>query len=120
MNIEIRLEGNQTEYKPGDRISGSAHWQLQEVAEAIELHLFYYTSGKGTQDVNVIETLAIASPPLSGSERFSWDLPKAPYSFSGKLISLIWAVEIVVLPGRDAASAEFHLTPTGKEILLYS
>ncbi len=37
--------------------------------------------------------------------------PRSPYSFSGKLISLIWALELVALPGREAARTEITLAP---------
>ena len=31
-------------------------------------------------------------------------MPDGPYSFSGKLITLAWAIEIVVLPGGESTA----------------
>jgi hypothetical protein len=45
-------------------------------------------------------------------------LPLAPYSFSGKLISLIWGLELVLEPSQETARFEFTLSPTGEEIML--
>jgi hypothetical protein len=114
MVIEIKLDKNS--YMPGDSISGTARWQLEEPVQSIELRLFYYTEGKGTSDVEIVETTPIANPGLSGSQQFQWRVPDSPYSFSGKLISLIWAVEAVLLPSGDADHKPFTISPTGQEI----
>ena len=44
--------------------------------------------------------------------------PEAPHSFSGALISLIWAVELLVEPGGLSERIEITVSPTGEEILL--
>ena len=54
---------------------------------------------------------------VQGEQRVKFTLPAAPYSFSGKLISLIWAVELVA-DDSDSARWEFVLGPDGAEILL--
>jgi len=116
--VQISIDNNASNFKPGDQISGTASWQLEESAKTIEVRLFFYTEGKGTRDIEVLETLQLDSPPISGTQQFDWRLPQSPYSFSGKLISLIWAVEVVLLPSGEAESFEFQMTPTGKEIVL--
>jgi hypothetical protein len=116
--LQVSLRENQKNFRPAETISGTASWQLTESPEAIEIHLCFYTKGKGTSDVHVVETLRLDSPPASGSEKFNWRLPQSPYSFSGKLISLIWAVEVVALPSTEAASVTFEMSSTGTEINL--
>ena len=117
--LRISLDGSKKNFRPAETVSGSASWQLSEKAEAIEIHLCFYTQGKGTSDVHIIDTMRIDSAPENGSQKFSWQLPHSPYSFSGKLISLIWAVEIVVLPSAEAESISFEMSPDGAEINLY-
>jgi len=116
--LQIETEGGKMEYLPGETVSGSVRWELNEPVEALEVRLFWYTRGKGTQDVAVEATQRILSPALQGAESFGFALPEAPYSFSGKLISVLWAVEIVTLPAAEAERVEFVMSPTGKEILL--
>jgi hypothetical protein len=65
----------------------------------IEVRLFWYTQGKGTRDVEVVDSLRVDNPEPSGHTRFSFQLPAGPYSFSGRLITLDWAIEAVALPG---------------------
>ena len=40
-------------FKPGETIEGEVSWHLDDDAGAIEIRLFWYTDGKGSQDVEV-------------------------------------------------------------------
>ncbi len=102
---ELRIE--RTSCKPGETVEGVVAGGSPDV----EVRLFWYTEGKGTQDLEVVAT---ARPDAGGG--FRLPLPASPYSFSGKLISLIWAVEAV---GGDACPrVELLVSPDGGEILL--
>jgi len=113
-SLEITLEKGS--YTPAESISGAVRWQLEGSVESIEIRLFYYTEGKGTSDVVMVESIDIPNPSLSGSQDFRWNLPQTPYSFSGKLISLIWAIEAVVLPSGEAEHCQFQMAPEGREV----
>ena len=102
---ELKIE--RTSFKPGETVEGA----VVGGSPSVEVRLFWYTEGKGTQDLEVVAT---AHPDAEG--RFRLTLPPAPYSFSGRLISLIWAVEAV---GGDASPrVELLVSPDGGEILL--
>jgi len=105
-------------FAPGAAIVGEVAWELAKPAKAVEVRLFWYTQGKGTQDVQVVKSEVFADPPLSDKRPFRLVAPVAPYSFSGKLISLLWAVELVVKPGDEAERRELVIAPGGKEIVL--
>ena len=51
---------------------------------------------------------------------FTLPLPREPYSFSGTLISVTWAIELIVEPGEHVERREFVLSATGQEITLGS
>jgi hypothetical protein len=55
---------------------------------------------------------------LTGRGGFRFKLPDSPYSFSGKLVSLAWAIEAVAQPGERSARAEIVIAPGGKEVRL--
>lgn len=118
--IEVATAGGGTSYRPGDALSGSVTWRLAAAPESVEVRLFWYTSGKGTQDVGVVAVSPLAAPGAEDSRSFVFRLPEGPYSFSGRLISLAWAVEAVVRPGPRAGRREILLSPTGEEIVLTS
>jgi hypothetical protein len=118
--LDIVLDEEKTVYAPGETVHGSMEWTLDETPQYLELSLFWYTAGKGTRDVGVIDTHRLDSPGALGRKDFSFTLPEGPYSFSGRLISLIWALELTCSPGSDIARREITISPTGREILLGS
>lgn len=116
--LNIALADDRSTYLPGDVLAGVAAWQCEAPPESLELRLFWYTRGKGDADVVIAQTIPIENPGATGNQAFQFTLPDAPYSFSGKLISLIWALELVVKPHAEAARQEITLSPDGQEILL--
>lgn len=116
--LTLEIEGGRSAFVPGETIRGTAVWQLVEVVESLEVRLFWYTVGKGDRDVGGVETVRIDHPGTEGRHDFEFEAPAAPHAFSGKLISLIWAVELVELPDGDAAREEIVIAPTGEEIQL--
>jgi hypothetical protein len=93
-------------------------WVLAKPPRALEIRLFWRTQGKGTEDVAIVATSPVASPPVAGEQEFEFALPASPWSFSGKLISLGWGVEVVAEPDGQNARVEFVLAPDAREILL--
>jgi len=118
--LNIELNDAKNAFAPGEQVEGRIEWSLDANPNALTLSLLWYTSGKGTRDVGVLCTKRIDSPGALGSDRFSFTLPAGPYSFSGKLISLIWALELTCTPGSDTVREEIIVSPTGREILLTS
>lgn len=111
--------GNRTTYQPGDVLKVSALWALPAKPTSLEARLFWYTRGKGTEDVCIVKTESLTNVESAGEQALRFTLPAEPWSFSGKLISLIWAVELVAEPGGKSARCEFTLSPDGFEILLH-
>ena len=118
-NLEIVLAEPSASFKPGTAVEGTARWQLESRPSEVEVRLFWFTSGKGDRDVEIVDKLAFQSAASSEDRSFRFTLPQAPYSFSGKLVSLIWAIELVVKPGNKTARVEITVAPEGREIELY-
>ena len=57
-------------------------------------------------------------PYASDSRNFEFKIPAGPYSFSGLLISLAWALELEL--DKECLQYDIVVSPTGKEISLYS
>jgi hypothetical protein len=119
-DLSLQFENMAAKFKPGETVRGLGGWRLDQPATSIDLRLFWYTEGKGTQDVAVAQTTTIENPPQNGSQMFQFDLPASPYSFSGKLISLIWAVEMIARPGNESTRLPLTLSSDGDEIALTS
>ena len=117
-SLTITLDRAFGAFYPGEVVTGRATWRLNKNPGAVELRLFWYTEGKGDFDMELVDTYAFSSTSAQGEEDFSVTLPDMPYSFSGKLISIIWAIELVAQPGDHMARTEIVMSPTGREMLL--
>ena len=116
--LAIQLADDRTGFEPGETIPASIEWSLPEPPESIELRVVWNTVGKGTTDIGIEQTITIDSPNQSDSRRIDVPLPRAPYSFSGKLVSLVWALELVALPSGESSRTEITIAPGGSEVEL--
>lgn len=116
--ILVETNDGATSFRPGELVAGTVLWQLPDPPETIELRLFWSTQGKGDQDLEVVESLSFTQPGAQGRRPFQVRLPAGPYSFSGKLITLTWALEAVALPAERAGNLFLTVSPTGEEIRL--
>jgi hypothetical protein len=119
-DLRIDLDGDRRWYLPGDTVTGRAVWRLDADPEAVELRLFWHTRGKGTEDVEVVDQLRTEAAGAAGERAFAFRLPLGPYSFSGTLITLSWALELVALPGGELERVELVVAPTPVEVRLVS
>jgi hypothetical protein len=121
--VRIDLENGRTAFLPGEELTGTVSWSLdpgEEPAGSAEVHLLWFTRGKGTRDAEVIATERLPGAPSRSERRdFRFRLPAGPYSVSGKLVSIVWAVEVVLDPGERAERVEIVVSPTGREVLLH-
>ncbi len=117
---ELKLEINdgRTTFAPGDRVEGVAGWQLDKPVKSAKLHLLWSTSGKGTEDVGVAETVTFDDPPQVDARIFAFTVPDGPYSFSGRLISLTWSLELTVEPGTHVQRMDLVVSPHQQEVKL--
>ena len=118
--MRVDLDDDRRWYLPGDSVSGRVGWTTEPEPEAVELRLFWHTSGKGTEDVEIVDDLRIEAPGSSGERGFSFHLPLGPYSFSGSLITLAWALELVLLPGGETERVDLVVSPIPVEVQLES
>ena len=105
-------------FEVGQEIAGRVSWQLVDEPKEVHVRLFWYTKGKGTQDVRIVSEEVFTHPGMSGERPFSFTAPNGPYGFSGKLISLIWAIEVIALPSQESKRREFIISSDGQEVNL--
>ncbi|MEN6337715.1 MAG: hypothetical protein ABFE01_25965 [Phycisphaerales bacterium] len=118
--LSIKLADDKTVFGPRDTIRGVIEWNLDSNPRRLDLSLFWYTAGRGTRDVGMVHNAWFDDPGMHGSKEFSFALPDGPLSVSGKLVSIIWAIELTCSPGSETTRREITLSLTGKKILLDS
>ncbi|HHY85632.1 MAG TPA: hypothetical protein GYA07_08880 [Verrucomicrobia bacterium] len=117
-HLEINLHDGREAFDPGEELTGTVHWQLDCSPQTAELRLFWFTRGKGTEDAGVVETVRFDHPLERDTRSFRFQLPPAPYSFSGKLISLVWALELVTQSPDEVTRREIVVAPGRREVEL--
>ncbi|MBC7855613.1 MAG: hypothetical protein IAF94_19455, partial [Pirellulaceae bacterium] len=120
MNLQIGLRENRNAFAPGDEIAGAVLWESNEAPREAELRLLWFTRGKGTDDMDVVDKIRFDAEQAGDSRTFSLRAPEAPYSFAGKLISIIWALELVLKPGGHCERIEITIGPEAREVVLRS
>jgi hypothetical protein len=116
--LRIDLLEDKAAFLPGEQIKGSLQWDLESAPEIIRLQLGWKTEGKGNEDSETLATEMISQPPLQGNQEFTFTLPEGPYSFSGKLISVIWYLKASMVPESEEHRIEIVVSPTRQEIIL--
>ena len=116
--IQIETEAGANAFLPGETIKGTVSWQLDPPLTNVELRLIWYTEGKGDQDLQIVEATEFQTPGIVDRRGFTVRLPDGPYSFSGKLISVLWALEVVAQPQDRAGRLPITVSPTRREIVL--
>jgi hypothetical protein len=119
-SAELRIEAVDgcVAFSPLEKLELEITWQLLEHADAIEVRLVWYTEGKGDQDLSIVAIERFDHPPLHDHRRCSFTLPEGPYSFSGRLISVLWCAELVVLPKGPSRRLDLTVGPEGREVRL--
>ncbi len=116
--LALEFADEKRAYHPGERVRGTATWSLQTEAAALEVRLFWKTTGKGSSELEIVDSTRVARPALRGQAAFDLLLPPRPYSLNGRLISIVWAVELVVMPGDLAHTQAIDVGPDGGAIAL--
>lgn len=119
IKLEIVPHDLKFDYRPGETVAGVVSWELDGVPSSAELRLFWYTEGKGTQDLLVVASQSFANPARQDRREFGLRVPpEGPLSFSGSFISLTWALELLLEPDSMAQRLELLISNDGREIRL--
>ncbi|MHC4908758.1 MAG: hypothetical protein ACYTF9_03450 [Planctomycetota bacterium] len=119
----IDLADETRRYRPGQRIEGVAAWSLEEAPPAMHLSLIWFTSGKGDRDLGLRELITYESVLANDSHTFSITVPDGPTSFSGRLLSIAWVLELAIgrtglLPrSMECTRVPITVGPGGREIV---
>jgi hypothetical protein len=116
--IRLGIRENKTTFRPGETISGAVLWEFEDAPSLAEVRLLWFTRGKGSEDGATVETVKFDTPPAADTREFSFTAPNGPYSFSGTLIAVLWAVEFIEEPGEEFQRIEITIAPDAKEIAL--
>jgi hypothetical protein len=117
--LHIEAVGGRKAFWPGETVELVVGWELEREPESVEIRAGWTTLGKGTQDLKVVKAESVESPKALDARRVSFVLPSEPYSFSGKLVSLVWFLEVVALPSKEGTHIDIVIAPGENEVMLH-
>jgi hypothetical protein len=91
MSLQIKLEA--TVIRPGELLKGLVAWDFDSVPNKMELEISWQTSGKGTDDSDIVFEEEWSPDTKNGERSFQFQMPRGPISVQGNLISIGWQVE---------------------------
>jgi len=114
--IEIRLDSRTVE--PGRDVQGAVRWEAARCGQdpRTSVRLLWYTEGKGTEDCGLVRQQEVVAAGRSGEQRFTLTAPVFPWTYSGTLLSIIWAVEATMEPGKEVVREVVVCAPGGQEL----
>jgi len=115
----LTLETEFDAFYPGTDARVMVSWNANPDSpplQAIEVRLIWKTSGKGDRDLQIVRTRRIDPSTPAGHQEITFSLPWGPYSFSGKLISLTWAIEAILFPEGISIRKEIVIGPNSQEV----
>jgi hypothetical protein len=112
--VSIELDDQRRHFVPGGKLSGRADWT--GAPRLVEVRLFWFTSGRALRQVGIVSRFAINNAKDRKSARFEFILPRGPWSFAGRSVTIHWAAEAVLMPSRESAIAMFSFGPEGLRI----
>lgn len=115
--LTIDIDDMKTSFQSGQTIRGQVRWQADSTSPKACLRLLWYTKGKGTEDVGIVDSVEFNNPEQNDRRTYQFKIPEGPYSFSGELFSLVWSLELVV--GTQFARQDITVSPDGHEIRLH-
>jgi len=116
-DLQLHLEGDR--FRAGETIIASVHWSLERPPAACLLNLLWYTSGVGEEAVGIVERHCFDHLESQGRRRCRFTAPKHPPSFSGRLVSLQWAVEALLQPVGGVARCDVIIAPERQAVDLH-
>lgn len=105
-------------FEPGEKIELVAEWACDRQVERAEIRLVWFTRGKGDTDSALVERVRLDAPRQTDTRSVELQLPEAPYSFSGNLVSLVWAVRLELFGAAKPKQIQIVIAPLAREVVL--
>lgn len=94
MTAGIALRRGEGTFLPKDRVAGAAHWELDHTPKWLEVRLVWHTEGKGTNERMIVSRERWENPSPHDRRDFTLTLPEMPYTYHGRILSILWSVDV--------------------------
>lgn len=102
--IDINLKGfkDSLVYHPGETVAGVVEIRPRSEIKCrgVEIKMGWHTEGKGDRDEGILNTInvdvGVISEQMPVVEHFDFTMPDSPWTFHGRYINIVWAIEVKV------------------------
>lgn len=108
---------NRKDLRPFETVAGRVSWSLDKEPRGLELRLFWFTRGYGSEESKTLASLPLGDA-ARGERDFSFELPDQPWSVKGRMVTIIWALEVVAEKSGGLALEEIVVAPERRVIEL--
>ena len=115
---DITLDIHKTVFEPQDEVVGRVTWSLHRSPKVVTVTAGWYTQGRGSEDEQIEIEQKWRTDENRGVQGFVLPLSKSPYSYSGKLIEIIWYVSAKTKKGGLHTRTDIVVSPNGKPVTL--
>lgn len=112
-DVRLDVTCEATTCRPGEVLRGSVRWTALEPPRLLVAQLVWRTEGKGDQDTAVAARQEWPAPGPAGTEEFALTVPPGPLSYHGKLISVLWVLEVATERPDSLHQTEITVSPAG-------
>jgi hypothetical protein len=98
---------------PYETVAGRVEWRLESVPRGLELRLCWFTRGRGTVEAETVAALPLGDTK-DGARDFAFVLPGEPWSTGGRLVEIVWGLEVVAKKQGGLALEELIVAPERK------
>jgi len=105
-------------FAPGDTLVFTLSIDASGTSGPLTAQLGWFTEGRGTRDAGIVWSERIPDMATGAERGFEIRLPEAPWSFSGKLVSVAWRLEVIDEKGRPLVAVPLVVAPAGEAVSL--
>lgn len=116
IRLDLELTDEAKVYRPGDVVRGIVRWSTAQSPRRLAAQLVWWTEGKGNRDSAVGVRQEWEYPSAEGEKSFELTVPAGPLTYHGRLISILWGLEVVAESPDGSTRAELTISPTGEPI----
>ncbi len=102
---------------PGGTLRGTVSWGIPHPPRKLEVRVFWYNGEPGSGEARTIGSLELGEAQ-EGSRGFDFALPELPWSVTGQVVKVGWAIELVEKKSGSLALADFTMSPDGGVAML--
>jgi hypothetical protein len=118
--MAIQLKLDKTSLQPEEVLAATVAWEFDTIPSSLKLELLWETSGKGTEDSEIVHTENWKPDAKQGERRFSIPLPRGPLSVQGNLIAIRWYVACTSKKPNSEIKVPFVLSHLNRVVRLKS